>query len=455
MSADPSLSGQPSPSLAALIVSAALAAGCGGGAPASPSAAPAPSPTPLGPPSFVIVLADDMGYGDLSSYGAPYIRTPNLDRLAAEGVRLTQFTVPAPLCTPSRGSLLTGRYPVRTGLVRNLGPRTGTGIDASEITLAQALKARGYATAMVGKWGLGDTPVEFLPTHHGFDTYYGIPSSADLDLLMRGDQFAAEVLTPETMARRYTEEAVAAIRALRGRPFFLYFATHSPHTPLYVSPELRGRSAGGLYADVVEELDGSVGEIMKALGETGADRNTFVFFTSDNGPALSAGAEGGSAGPLTAGKGTPFEGGVRVPAIAWCPARLPKGRVLAEPTSSLDIFPTFVAIAGGQLSRDRAYDGLDIQGLLSFAVARLPGSAKDGGRELLYYVAGNPAGFRSGKWKLIEPGFWGAEPLLFDLEADPGESRNLRRSQPDLFADVQARLDNLASETARGGAPPK
>jgi arylsulfatase A-like enzyme len=401
----------------------------------------------------VIVLADDLGYGDLPSYGAPDIQTPNLDRLVSEGVRLTQFTVTAPLCTPSRGSLLTGRYPVRTGLVRNLGPRTGTGIDASEITLADALKARGYATAMIGKWGLGDTPATFLPTHHGFDTYYGIPSSADLDLLMRGDQFSDEVLTPETMARRYTEEAVAALRAMRDRPFFLYFATHSPHTPLYVSPAFRGRSARGLYGDVVEELDWSVGEIMKALLETGADRDTFVFFTSDNGPALNAGAAGGSAGPLSGGKGTPFEGGVRLPAIAWWPARLPAARVLTEPTSSLDIFPTFVALAGGQLSQDRAYDGLDIERLLEFEVPRLPGSAQDGGREFLYYCAGNPAGFRSGKWKLIEPGYWDPEHALFDLEADPGESRDLRRSQPDLFADLQARLNRLATEVARGGAP--
>src|SRR5262245_53886864 len=267
----------PGRAVLASLAAALLAAGCGqAGMPAAPPAA-APTPTP-GPPNVVVILADDLGYGDLGSYGAPNIRTPNLDRLASEGARLTQFTV-MPLCTPTRGALLTGLYPVQTGLVRVLGPGNATGIDPGEITLADALKARGYATAMVGKWHLGDAP-PFLPRRHGFDHYFGIPADSDPANLVQDDGPSSEVLAPEEIAARYTREAVSFIRASGQRPFFLYLAHHLPHVPLRPSPAFAGKSRGGAYGDVVEELDASVGEVLRALQETGVERRTLVLFLS-------------------------------------------------------------------------------------------------------------------------------------------------------------------------------
>src|SRR5262245_56653906 len=247
------------------------------------------------PPNIVILFADDLGYGDLSCYGSPTIRTPNLDRLAAEGTRLTQFYACAPNCTPSRGGLLTGRYPIRTGLVRVLFPKDKVGIDAEEITLAEALRARGYATAMVGKWHLGCLP-EHLPTKHGFDSYLGLPYSNDMKPtpLCRNEEVIEEPAVQATLTKRYTEEAVRVIKASKGKPFFLYFAQTFPHVPLHVSDDFKGKSKGGLYGDVVEELDWSVGEVVKALQEAGHGRNTLVFFTSDNGPWLEMKERGGS-----------------------------------------------------------------------------------------------------------------------------------------------------------------
>lgn len=403
---------------------------------------------------MVLILADDMGYADLSSYGAPLIKTPNLDRLASEGLRFTQFTVPAPLCTPARGSLLTGLYPPQTGLVRNLGPGNSKGIDAEDETLAEALKAKGYVTAMVGKWGLGDLP-QFLPTHHGFDSYFGIPSNSDLGLLTRGDQPAPDALSEEQVTRRYTEEATSFIRAAQGRPFFLYLAHRSPHVPLWVSDAFRGKSLGGLYGDVVEELDWSVGEVVKALRDNGVDRNTLVVFLSDNGPWLAKGPEGGSAGVLRDGKGTPFEGGVREPFIVWCPARVRGGRLVTEPVHALDVFPTVVALAGGRLRSDRTYRGLNLAGLFSGEVGRLPGNGIDGGRELLTYSSGNAVALRSGRYKMVRPGFWSETPAVFDLEADPGETFDLTKSRRELAAQLSQRLDALADEVARGAPPQK
>ncbi len=426
-----------------------------GRSPAGPSPQPTPTPEPpAGPPNVVVILADDMGWGDLSSYGAPLTKTPNIDRLAQEGVRFTQFTVPAPLCTPSRGSLLTGLYPPQTGIVRNLGPGNTTGIDDEDETLSEALRARGYATAMVGKWGLGDL-TQFLPTHHGFDSYFGIPSNSDLALLVRGDQPATDAVPEDQVTRRYTEESVSFIRSAKGRPFFLYLAHRSPHVPLWVSDAFRGKSAGGLYGDVVEELDWSVGEVMKALRETGAERNTLVFFLSDNGPWIAKGPEGGSPGPLRDGKGTPFEGGVRVPAIARWPARIPPGRVLSEPAGSLDLYPTVLTLAGGSLRSDRRYYGQNIEALLTGQTQRLTGLGIDGGREFLFYSSGNAVALRSGRYKIVRAGFWSPAAGLFDLEADPGEDKDLTKTLPDIRAQLSDRLDDLAGEVAYRAPAPK
>jgi arylsulfatase A-like enzyme len=422
------------------VVAASLALACGQAGGTQAPSLPTPTPTP-GPPNIVLILADDLGYGDLASYGSPSIRTPHLDRMASEGVRLTQFTV-MPLCTPTRGALLTGLYPVQTGLLRVLGPGNAAGIAAEEVTLAEALKARGYLTGMVGKWHLGDA-AEFLPRRHGFDRYFGIPANSDPALLVQDDGPSSEALAPEDIARRYTQEAVSFIRASGDRPFFLYLAHHLPHVPLHPSAAFAGRSPGGTYGDAVEELDASVGDVLRALQETGVERRTFVFFSSDNGPWIAKGPEGGSPGPLRDGKGTPFEGGVRVPALARWPGQIPAGRVVADPTNVVDVFPTIVALAGGQLPTHRRYFGQDILGLLRGDVPRLTGPGIDGGREFLVYVGDDAVAIRSGRYKFVYEGWWALRSGLFDLEADPGEDRDLSRSQPELVRRVLDRMDAL------------
>ncbi len=434
------------------VVAASLAVACGQAKGTDTPSLPTPTPTP-GPPNFVLVVADDLGYGDLASYGSQTIRTPHLDRMASEGVRFTQFTV-MPLCTPTRGALLTGLYPVQTGLVRVLGPGNSTGIDAEEITLAEALKARGYLTGMVGKWHLGDA-APFLPRRHGFDRYFGIPADSDPANLMQDDGPSSEALAPEEIAGRYTQEAVSFIRASGERPFFLYLAHHLPHVPLHPSAAFAGKSAGGTYGDAVEELDASVGDVLRALQETGVERRTLVLFLSDNGPWIAKGPDGGSAGPLRAGKGTPFEGGVRVPAIARWPGQFPAGCVVADPANVVDVFPTVVALAGGELEAHRRYFGQDIQGLLRGDVSRLTGPGIDGGREFLVYSGDDAVAIRSGRYKYVYEGFWALQPGLFDLEADPGEDRDLTRSQPELVQRVLDRYDALGRAVGAGAPPPK
>ena len=446
---------------AALLVLAAAA--CGGGPPALPLAPPpAASPTPPpGPPNIVLILADDLGYGDLGSYGATRIRTPNLDRLAAEGVRMTDFRVPSALCTPSRAALLTGLYPPRTGLSSNLpsgSPTEGItdGIDDEEITLAEALKERGYGTAMIGKWHLGST-LPYLPTRHGFDSYFGISNGNQTFLLLRGTMPVSDPPGLDQLTKVYTQEAVTIIRdAARDKPFFLYLAHRLPHVPLEPAPEFLGRSAGGLYGDVVEELDWSVGEVVKAIADRGtSDRSTLVLFMSDNGPWIAQGEDAGSPGPFRSGKNSPYEGGVRVPAIAWWPGQYPAGRELAEPVMSLDVFPTLVALAGGQLTPTRPYDGADLTPLLTGQVPRLTGAGIDGSREMVGYYFAEAVSLRSGRWKVIRPGYWDLVDTLYDLHADPSETTDLYPARPDLALPLSARLKTLADHMAREGKRPK
>jgi arylsulfatase A-like enzyme len=421
---------------------AAILGGCRGEpvplpAPPVPTAAPTP---PAGPPNFVLILADDLGYGDLSSFGAPRIRTPNLDRLAAEGARLTHFSTPAPICAAARAALMTGRYPIRTGIPWNTGR-----LDDTQITLAEALRPLGYATFAVGKWHLGYEMPD-LPLQRGFDDYYG--ALDDNSPLLRGNDVVSESWGPELFTQRYTEEALARIRGVHDRPFFLYLAHRSPHVPLYASPRFLGLSPGGLYGDVVEELDWGVGEIARVLRETGLDRRTLVFFASDNGPAIAQGAHGGSPGPFYGGKGLPFEGGLRQPAIAWWPGRILSGRTIAEPTSILDVFPTVLALAGGRLPSDRSYGGQDIHLLLTGETNRIPGPGEDGGRELLAYIGREPVALRSGTWKYLKSGYWSPTSGLFDLATDPGEGNDLRAARPELAARLAERLETLAGEVA-------
>jgi arylsulfatase A len=457
-----------SPRPSALFLAAALACvttACGGSSPTAPPSPPVvalPSPTPPpGPPNVVIILADDMGYGDIGVYGATLNKTPNLDRLAAEGVRMTDFRVPSALCTPSRAALLTGLYPPRTGLVGNLpsgSPTEGItdGIDDDEITLGDALRERGYATAAVGKWHLGST-VPYLPLRHGFDSYFGISNGDQTFLLLRGSSPVKDPPGLDLITKAYTEEAVSIVKsAPRDRPFFLYLAHRTPHVPLEPAPEFRGRSAGGAYGDVVEELDWSVGEVMKAVRDRGTtERSTVVFFTSDNGPWLSQGEEAGSPGPFRAGKNTPYEGGVRVPAIAWWPGRYSAGRVVSEPVMSLDLFPTIVAMAKGQLSPARKYYGADLTPLLAGEVTRLPGAAVDGSRELLGYYFGAAISIRSGPWKFLRPGYWDLVDTLYNLQTDPAETTDVDPTRPEIAAALDARLAAIADEISQGAKKPK
>jgi len=415
---------------------------CGGGQPVLPSsasktgdaaAAAVPTPAPnLGPPNVVLILADDLGWGDLGSYGNRTIRTPNLDRLAAEGARFTSFYVPAPICAPSRAGLLTGRFPPRVGIPWNPPTRLHDG----EVVLAKVLKAGGYATGMVGKWHLG-WERDDMPTHHGFDFYYGIPAGEDESDFVLGDSLTTDTVAPSELARRYTNEAVRFIGDHRQR-FFMYVAHRDPHLDNYPSREFAGRSGAGAYGDVVEQLDASVGDLMRSLLEQNLDRNTLVLFMSDNGPVTPP----GSPGPFSGGKFSCEEGGVRVPLIARWPARIPAGRVVHEPASSLDLFPTIVALTGATLPA-KPYDGKDISRLLTGQVERIGGQGIDGGREIVFFGPTGPAGLRSGKWKYLRAGLWSGTATLFDLEADPGEKLDMSRARPDLVKQLDGRLLEL------------
>ncbi len=398
-------------------------------------------------PNFVVLFADDLGYGDLGCYGHPTIRTHELDRMAAEGMRFTQFYSAAPVCTPSRAALLTGRLPIRSGLCadkpRVLFPFSAGGIPDSEITLAEALKNKGYATICVGKWHLGHLP-QYLPTRHGFDAYFGIPYSNDMKPtpLMRNEKVIEETAVQETLTPRYTDEAIRFIRKNHDKPFLVYLPYTFPHTPLHASKLFRDTSRRGLYGDVVEEIDWSVGQILATLRVLGLAEHTLVMFTSDNGPWLVRKQHGGSAGLLRGGKGSTWEGGVREPAIAWWPGRIAAGVASHALASTMDIFPTCLALAGAELPTDRIIDGKDLSPVL-FG----PGG---GGHPLLFNYRGTTLmAVRKGPWKahlITEPGYGGGRethdpPLLFHLEHDPSEKYNVAKDHPDVIADLLAEIE--------------
>jgi arylsulfatase A len=426
------------------------------------------SAQPSRPPNFIIILTDDQGYGDLGSYGHPTLRTPNIDRMAAEGQRWTSFYA-APVCTPSRAQLMTGRLAVRTGLAGGvLFPDSTGGLQSSEITIAEILKARGYSTAAIGKWHLGVLP-EYLPTNQGFDSYFGIPYSNDMDQtggdlpagerfrrymdarteyfnvpLMRGREVVERPVDQTTLTRRYTDEALAFIKSHRDQPFFLYLAHNFPHMPLFRSKEFENHSQRGLYGDVVEEIDANVGRILSTLRDLNLDANTLVFYMSDNGPWAPYLEQGGSAGLLHGAKGSTWEGGMRVPAIFWWPGTIKPG-VITGPGSELDVLRTFSSVAGAEVPSDRVMDGYDLSSTLK--------RGDPSPRHTVFYYASTGSGVLSAVRRDSFKEFFvmpvsdaasSATPQLFNLDQDPSEKYDLAAKHPEIVAELRTLADDHA-----------
>jgi arylsulfatase A-like enzyme len=455
---------------------------------------------PAAPPNVVVLLADDLGYADIGPFGAKGVRTPNLDRMAAEGTKLTSFCVSQAVCTASRASLMSGCYANRVGLAGALNHESRVGISPDETLLPELLKAKGYATAIYGKWHLGDRP-KFLPTRHGFDDWAGLPYSNDngpLHPVVRtipplpwyeNGKVVATDPDQSTFTKTFTDRAVRFIEANKDRPFFLYVPHVMPHVPIFASDRFKGKSGRGVYGDVVEELDWGVGEVLAALKRTGVDENTLVLFYSDNGPFLSYGAHAGRADPLREGKLTAYEGGVRVPAIVRWPGKVPAGRTSNELVTSLDLLPTICKLVGADVPA-KPIDGKDIGPFLL-------GEANAPDRPFYLYSGDELHAVRVGKWKLHLPhdyltvagppgengkpaNFAAMKPAsmavsgirgiasrhgyavkstgqaLYDLDADPGEATDVSASHPDAvkrlldYAEA-ARVDLGDSLTKRTG----
>ena len=413
-------------------------------------------------PSFVVIFMDDLGYADIGPFGAVKQKTPNLDRMAAEGLRLTSF-YSAPVCSVARAQLMTGCYGPRVSVPGVYFPAGAQGLNPDEVTIAEYLQQQGYRTACVGKWHLGDQP-DFLPTRQGFDQYFGIPYSNDMQQrsaetgervvpLMRNER-VQELLTESQQSEltaRYTEDAVEFIRGSADKPFFLYLAHTAVHTPIWPGKDFQGKSSNGRFGDWVEEADWSVGRILEALREQQRDRETLVIFTSDNGPWLVKGADGGSAGSLRGGKGSTWEGGVRVPTVVWWPGKISPGTSSDAISGSIDLLPTLVTLAGGQVSDQRVIDGRDLWPVLS-------GAAKSSVRDVQYYFSGYQLqAVRQGPWKLAlaaQPQSMGQgvtkdvgdEPRLYNLQQDVGERTSVSEANPDIVASLRLLADGMRDE---------
>jgi len=453
------------------------------------------SEAPPARPNIILILADDMGYGDIGPFGSKKNRTPNLDRMAAEGMKLTSFYC-APLCTASRTQFMTGCYAKRLSMPSVLSPMSRVGISAKEHTVAELLKTQGYVTMIIGKWHLGDQPA-FLPLKHGFDAYFGLPYSNDMDgggpqhhppLPLVRDATPIEVITPEGqthLEERYTDAALQFIRARaaannavwsgsspiqnrvpsearsltskieNSQPFFLYFAHTAVHKPLHPGPKFAGKSANGPYGDWVEEIDWSVGRVLDTVRELGLSQNTLVIYTSDNGPYQLQPDMGGVAGPLRGAKRSTYEGGMREPTIAWWPGKVPAGASTDALAGNIDILPTFVKLAGGSVPTDNKIDGVDISPVLL-------GQAAQSTRAAQYYFSGNTLqAVRAGPWKLAiarqneatsaatanpykyDPKF---VPQLYNLDTDIGERHDVAAAHPDIVKQLQTLITAMDND---------
>ena len=442
-------------------------------------------------PNIIIVLLDDMGYGDLSVTGATGYKTPNIDRLCVEGMRFTNYYSPQAVSSASRAGLLTGCYPNRIGFSGALGPRSKTGIAQSEETLAETLKKKNYTCGAFGKWHLGDHP-QFLPIHHGFDEYYGLPYSNDMWPfhpqnpksypplpMIEGDRIVDPEITAEKQTQLttwYTERAVKFNERNKNKPFFLYLAHSMPHVPLFVSDKFKGKSEQGLYGDVMMEIDWSVGELLKTLKKNGLDKNTLIIFTSDNGPWINYGNHAGSTGGLREAKGAVYEGGQRVPCIMRWPAKIPAGTVCNRLASSIDLLPTIVHLCDAPLPTLKI-DGVNISALMMGDEKACPRS-----HFLYYYRRNNLEAVRNDKFKLVLPHlgrtYVGFAPgkdgqpgqvnennlenlALYDLRRDPGERYDVQNQYPEVMAELMkiveaARLelgDDLTGNEGTGRRP--
>lgn len=416
-------------------------------------------------PNFIVILADDLGYNDLGCFGSPLIKTPNIDRMAKEGARFTDF-YSAPSCTPARAAFISGCYPQRLGFGDNLGnvnghrspssvlhPNSPYGLNPSEKTIAEVLKSAGYATGMVGKWHLGDAE-KFNPVNHGFDFFFGVPYSNDMKpyYYLRGTERQPGKVDNNLVTSNLTTEALGFIRENRDKPFFLYFAHAMPHTPLGTTADFKDKSPRGAFGDAVQEVDWSVGEVLKTVKEIGADDRTLVVFLSDNGPWLIRGENGGSATPLRNGKASSYEGGIRVPCVMRWPGVIPAGTASKAVAANIDFLPTFAAQAGATVPSDNKIDGKDISALL-----KNPASAKSPHDKFFYYFGNQLHAVRSGKWKFRAKNNLKNENVyrkqdrellekvpipaaLYNLEVDPGEQKDVSKHHPKITKRLQGYL---------------
>jgi arylsulfatase A-like enzyme len=440
-------------------------------------------------PNFIVVFTDDQGYQDLGCFGSPKIKTPEIDQMAREGARFSSFYSANAICSASRAALLTGRYPSRNGVFHVYYPGAKKGLRSEEITIAEVLKPAGYRTSIIGKWHLGDGP-DALPLKQGFDSYFGIPYSNDMWIhkdqafakdaqffegytleqvrsgeagkrkdrggkvpLMRDNEIIEYPVDQSFITKRYTDEAIQTISDSEraNQPFFIYLAYSMPHVPLYTAPEFNGKSERGPYGDTLEEMDFHVGRLLDHLKKLGAEKNTLVIFTSDNGPWNLSRGRGGSALPLRGSKFSTYEGGHRVPCVMWWPGTIPAGTNSAEIVTTLDFLPTFASLSGAELPKDRILDGQDITALL-----RTGQDGKSGYEKFFYWSKKNITALRMDNWKLRiqidNKSKTRANPELYNLDKDLSESNNLADQMPDKVAQMskilfQAEIDQLETAT--------